>query len=79
MRAIIFEDYGGPDVLREALWPDPQPGKGEVRIRVRAAGVNPVDFKIRRGYLKDRLPNQLRLHQVAGRGGGGGLHSGRFS
>ena len=52
MKAIVIEGYGGPDrlVLRER--PDPKPGAGEILVRVRAAGVNPVDWKIRRGDLR---------------------------
>jgi enoyl reductase len=49
MRAVIFERYGGPDVLRVADLPVPEPGPGPVRVRVRVAGVNPVDVKRRRG------------------------------
>lgn len=61
MKAIILEQYGEADVLKLADLPDPHAGPGEVRIRIRAAGVNPVDFKIRKGYLKDRIPNQFPL------------------
>ncbi len=52
MKAIVIEGYGGPDrlVLRER--PDPKPGADEILVRVRAAGVNPVDWKIRRGDLR---------------------------
>jgi NADPH:quinone reductase-like Zn-dependent oxidoreductase len=52
MKAIVIEGYGGPDrlVLRER--PDPKPGTGEILVRVHAAGVNPVDWKIRRGDLR---------------------------
>lgn len=52
MRALLLTKYGGPDaaVLGEA--PKPVPGAGEVLIRVRAAGLNPVDFKTREGKLK---------------------------
>src|SRR5699024_8738399 len=48
MRAISQEDLGGPDVLREVDLPRPEPGPGEILIRVRAAGVNPTDWKHRR-------------------------------
>lgn len=61
MKAILFDDYGDVDVLKMRVVADPQPGPGEVRIRVHAAGVNPVDFKIRKGYLKGRLPNELPI------------------
>ena len=48
MRAISQEDLGGPDVLREVELPRPAPGPGEILVRVRAAGVNPTDWKHRR-------------------------------
>jgi len=52
MKAIVIDGYGGPDrlVLRERA--DPRPGTGELLVKVRAAGVNPVDWKIRRGDLR---------------------------
>ena len=72
MKAIVIEGYGGPDrlVLRER--PDPKPGAGEILVRVRAAGVNPVDWKIRRGDLRMFLQSRLPLYpgrRHRGRGG----------
>ena len=61
MKAILFDHYGESGVLKLADISDPHAGPGEVRIRIRAAGVNPVDFKIRKGYLKERIPNQLPI------------------
>src|SRR6266567_8455079 len=49
MRAIVVRELGGPDVLRLEQVPDPQPRVGEVLVRMRAAGVNPVDGYIRAG------------------------------
>ncbi|SHN19040.1 NADP-dependent oxidoreductase [Cryptosporangium aurantiacum] len=49
MRALVFDQYGPPDVLHIADAPEPHAGPGQVRIAVRAAGVNPVDWKIRSG------------------------------
>lgn len=49
MRAVRMHSYGGPEVLRLELVPSPVPGPHDVRVGVRAAGVNPVDFKIRSG------------------------------
>src|SRR5258706_11469634 len=43
MKAVIVTEFGGPEQLRLAEVPDPVPGPGQVRISVRAAGVNPVD------------------------------------
>ena len=53
MRAAIFDKYGEPEVLTVAQAPDPEPGPGEVVIAVRAASVNPIDWKIRSGMLAD--------------------------
>ncbi|MGF1634866.1 MAG: NADPH:quinone reductase [Phycisphaerae bacterium] len=49
MQAILIESNGGPDVLTLRDLPDPQPGPGQVRVDVRAAGVNPVDTYLRAG------------------------------
>lgn len=51
MRAIRYESFGGPEVLRLVELERPAPGPGEVLVRVRAAGVNPVDWKVRQGIL----------------------------
>jgi NADPH:quinone reductase-like Zn-dependent oxidoreductase len=49
MRAIGQRRLGGPEVLEVLEVPRPEPGPGEVLVRVRAAGVNPVDWKVRTG------------------------------
>ena len=59
MRAIRFHDYGGPEVLMLDQVERPTPKDGEVLVKVHAAGVNPVDWKIRAGYLKQFMPVQL--------------------
>lgn len=51
MHAIGLEHYGGPDVLHSVELPDPWPGAGQVRVKVRAAGINPVDVMVREGDL----------------------------
>ncbi|MZG13302.1 alcohol dehydrogenase catalytic domain-containing protein, partial [Streptomyces sp. SID5914] len=51
MKAIALDGYGGPDDLRYTELPDPKVAPGEVLIRVRAAGVNPVDWKHAEGHL----------------------------
>jgi len=61
MKAIRIHEYGGPDVLRYEETPKPKAGKGELLIRVWAAGVNPVDWKIREGHLKMLLRHRLPL------------------
>lgn len=52
MRAVVFEEFGGPEVLKAQDVEEPHAGPGQVRIKVRAAGVNPIDFKVRRGWTK---------------------------
>lgn len=49
MKAAIYSATGPPDVLRVVDRPVPEPGKGEVRVRVHVSGVNPTDWKARRG------------------------------
>ncbi|MFI8823527.1 NADP-dependent oxidoreductase [Streptomyces sp. NPDC053431] len=57
MRAISQDTHGAPDVLREVVLPRPAPGPGQILVAVRAAGVNPTDWKHRAGRLfLDRLP-----------------------
>lgn len=51
MKAIVIHEFGGPEVLKYEDVPEPQPGPGEIRIKIVAAGVNPIDWKIRRGSL----------------------------
>jgi NADPH:quinone reductase-like Zn-dependent oxidoreductase len=55
MKAIRIHQYRGPEVLRYEDAPRPVPGPREALVRVRAAGVNPVDWKTRDGYLKQIL------------------------
>jgi len=59
MRAIVIEEFGGPEVLHPADRAVPEPGAGQVRVRVRAAGVNPVDEKIRSGAAQQTFPTRL--------------------
>src|SRR5882724_3368648 len=53
MKAIRIHNYGGPEVLKYEDAPRPQPQAGEVLVRVHAAGVNPIDWKVREGHMKD--------------------------
>ncbi|MDI3282935.1 NADP-dependent oxidoreductase [Polyangium sp. 15x6] len=61
MRAIVIEQFGGPETLKAMDLPTPEPGPGEVRIRIAASGINPVDWKIREGYLAQALPHRFPL------------------
>ena len=56
MKAVVFHEYGGPEVLKFEDYPDPIPGPGEVLVRVAAASVNPIDYKRRAGLTKDFYP-----------------------
>jgi NADPH:quinone reductase-like Zn-dependent oxidoreductase len=56
MRAVTFTEYGGPEVLHVADVEEPHPAPGQVRIAVRAAGVNPVDWKARSGAMREVMP-----------------------
>lgn len=59
MKAVQFSAYGGPEVLQVVEVAKPQPGPGQVRIAVRAAGVNPSDWKDRSGDARDSTPVTL--------------------
>ena len=56
MKAIRVHEFGGPEVLRVEDVPDPKPGAGEVLVRVRAAGVNPVDVYMHSGTYARKPP-----------------------
>jgi NADPH:quinone reductase-like Zn-dependent oxidoreductase len=64
MKAIVMDTFGGPDVLHSADLPQPEPRDGEVLIRVIAASINPVDYKIRAGTFR---PPNTELPAVPGR------------
>ncbi|MCK2244399.1 MULTISPECIES: NADP-dependent oxidoreductase [unclassified Crossiella] len=59
MRKVTFAEFGAPDVLRLEAAEPPHAGPGQVRIAVRAAGVNPVDWRIRSGQLQHAHPVEL--------------------
>ncbi|MBW8092616.1 NADP-dependent oxidoreductase [Streptomyces hygroscopicus] len=59
MRKVSFAEFGGPDVLRLIDAEEPHAGPGQIRIAVRAAGVNPVDWRIREGQVLGAHPTVL--------------------
>ncbi|CAJ37679.1 predicted NADPH:quinone reductase (alcohol dehydrogenase superfamily) [Methanocella arvoryzae MRE50] len=61
MKAIRYHSFGGPEVLRYEDVPKPEARSGEVLIRVKATGVNPIDWKIRAGYMKEFFQKMLPL------------------
>jgi NADPH:quinone reductase-like Zn-dependent oxidoreductase len=61
MRAVRVHEYGGAEVLKYEDAPRPQPGPGEVLIRVHATSVNPVDWKVRAGYMQQMLKYKLPM------------------
>ena len=54
--AIVMTGYGPPEVLKWAGVPLPAPGEGQIRIKVKAAGISPTDLAMRAGYLKEAIP-----------------------
>ena len=61
MKACIIDNFGGRDRLKITDIPKPEAGDGEVLVRIKAVGVNPVDWKIREGRLKDAFPHEFPL------------------
>ncbi len=61
MKAVRIHAYGGPEVLQYEEAPRPAPQDGEILVRVQACGINPVDWKVREGYMKDVWPAQFPL------------------
>src|SRR3984893_18460928 len=59
MRAVVVHETGGPEVLRLEDLPTPEPDEGQVLVRVRAASVNPIDWKNRSGLRPSQLPKIL--------------------
>lgn len=66
--AIVYTEFGGPEVLTLVEVPDPAPGEGEIAVRVEAAGVNPIDGKLRAGL---RASDPIREPRRVGGDGAG--------
>jgi NADPH:quinone reductase-like Zn-dependent oxidoreductase len=65
MKAVVLHEYGGPGKLLYEDVDDPVAGEGEVLVRVAASSVNPIDYKLRSGAMKDYWP--LELPAILGR------------
>ncbi len=65
MRAVQFSEFGGPEVLEIVEIDEPHAGPNEIRVAVRACGVNPLDWKLREGMMGGELPQRMGM-EVAG-------------
>ena len=65
MKAVVLHEYGDVDQLRYEEEDLPEVGANEVRVRVHATSINPIDWKLRSGSYKDRFP--LDLPEILGR------------
>ena len=65
MKAVVLHEYGGPDQLKYEDVPDPVPKEGQVLVRMTATSVNPIDYKMRSGAVKDYFP--LEFPAILGR------------
>src|ERR1017187_3202005 len=68
-KAVRYDQYGGTDVLRVAEVDRPAPGRGQVLVKVKAAGINPGEAKIRAGDLAERWPSTFPSGQGMARAG----------
>ena len=59
MKAIVLNEYGDSSHLKLAEIPEPKPGAGEIKVKVTAAGLNPIDWKLRSGDYKAFMPIQF--------------------
>ncbi|MBY0052775.1 alcohol dehydrogenase catalytic domain-containing protein [Brevibacillus agri] len=64
MRAAAFRSIGGPEVMEVMTFPDPQAGPGQVRVRVKMAGVQHYDCAIRSGWTPQGI--SVKLPQIPG-------------
>ena len=68
MRAVVCSQTGGPDVMQLVDRPLPEPGPGDVRVRVAVSGVNPTDWKSRRGGAPGELVDPAAVPNQDGAG-----------
>ena len=64
MKAVVFDRHGGPDVLQYVDFPTPQPGAGQVLVRIRAAALNRLDLWVRNGWPGIKLESPYRTEEV---------------
>jgi NADPH:quinone reductase-like Zn-dependent oxidoreductase len=76
MKAVAFTEFGGPEVLKVLDLPEPHAGPGEVRVRVKAAGVQPYDAAVRAGWEPPGL--ELSWPRVPGNEFAGVVDEGDF-
>lgn len=69
MKAILLTDYGDADMLQLREIPDPEPGPVEIAVRLAASSVNPIDWKLRGGAARARMP--LQFPAILGRDASG--------
>ena len=56
MKAIVIDQYGGKEQLKETEFEKPVPGEKQVIVKLHATSINPIDWKLREGYLKEMIP-----------------------
>ena len=61
MKAVTYDHFGGTDTLKLREFPTPEPRENEVLIKIENTSVNPVDWKIREGLLKERMPHKFPI------------------
>ena len=66
MKAVTFQEYGGPDVLRQVEVPRPEPGPGDVLVKIHAAGICYHDILSRAGKIPRDKPGQILGHEISG-------------
>ena len=71
MKAIVLSEYGGPEKLELRDCPEPEPGAGQIKVRVLSASLNPVDWKLRSGQLQRAMP--IELPTILGRDAAGAV------
>ncbi len=61
MKAAQINEYGSPDVIKIVDIDKPAPGEGQILVELRAASLNPFDYKLRKGFMKDMMPLQFPI------------------